>query len=286
MLGHIVYVWKLCTDNQQVNRLTRELSLLRAAQNASVVSNTSSTSAATSNHEPTSEPSLLSGAGFTIPSSRRHRRSSSTTSQNFMNQLSTSHEARGHASRPSQSTLMSRQSSSASRRSRAGSPGPQSSLDPSTYFQQQRIPPPSSVHMSSGVTPLTGSSDQMSPGLMPATVRYEETQFYRNELENAKKENESLKRRIRELEKQMQERRASRDASRTRSESVSTTASMSVAPSGGASTIAGPRTASRTERGHAGARQSVTSVGVGVPEDEVQVGESAASSRVANETQS
>lgn len=113
---------------------------------------------------------------------------------------------------------------------------------------------------------------------MPATVRYEETQFYRNELDTAKKENESLKRRIRELERQVQDRRTS-DVSRPRSESVSTTASMNVAPSGGAS-IAPPRESapSRTDRDRGNTMQSAASVGVGVPEDEVRVGESAASS--------
>jgi len=158
-----------------------------------------------------------------------------------------------------------------------------SSLDPSSYFHQQRMPPPSSLpmtvtHASSGL----GGGGHLSPGLMPATLRYEETQYHRNELEAAKKENEALKRQIRELERLVHERRAS-NASRPRSESASTTASMSVAPSGGTS-IAGPRenAPSRTERDRGMTTQSVTSVGVGVPEDEVKVGESAASSGLGN----
>lgn len=133
----------------------------------------------------------------------------------------------------------------------------------------------------SSATPHT--SDQLSPGMMPATVRYEETQHFRSELEAAKTENELLKRRIRELERLVQERRSS-STSRPRSESVSTTASMSVAPSGGAS-IAGPRESvpSRAERDRSSiAAQSVSSLGVGVPEDEVKVGESAASSGLNN----
>lgn len=79
----------------------------------------------------------------------------------------------------------------------------------------------------------------------------------------------------------VRERRAS-DASRTqqqsrsRSESVSTTASVNVPVGGGGTSIAGqreerPRVVSMMS--HAG------SVGVGVPEDEVRVGESAASGR-------
>ncbi|KAH7157630.1 hypothetical protein B0J13DRAFT_542272 [Dactylonectria estremocensis] len=271
-----------------VNRLTRELSLLRAAQNASVVSNTSSTSAANSSHDAVAEQSLLSGSGFSIPTARQHQRTSSTTSQSFgQPPLSSSYEARIHAPRPMQATPLSRQNSSASRRSQTNSPGPQSSLDPSNYFQHQRFPPPTSVPMSSvGATPGSGSvSEQLSPGLMPATMRYEETQFYKHELENAKRENETLKRRIRELERHVRQRRAS-DTSRTRSESVSTTASLNMAPAGGAS-IAGPRDSSlvRPERGMTSRHSMISvagSVGVGVPDDEVKVGESAASSGLAN----
>jgi len=121
-------------------------------------------------------------------------------------------------------------------------------------------------------------------------MRYEETAFYRNELENAKKENDALKRKIRDLEKQVRQRRAS-DTSRTRSESVSTTTSVSVTPAGGAN-IAGPREGGLIRPG--GERErgmttqsiaSVASVGVGVPEEELKVGESAASAGVAQNTQ-
>jgi hypothetical protein len=58
------------------------------------------------------------------------------------------------------------------------------------------------------------------------TGRYEEAAYHRHELEAVKRENEALKRKIRELERTLRERRQS-DASRPRSESVSTTASVS-----------------------------------------------------------
>ena len=252
---------------QQVNRLTRELSLLRAAQNASVVSNGSSTSATPSNQEPTNEP-LLSGSGFSIPSSRRHRRNSSVTSQ-----FGSSYDGR----RSIHAQAMSRQDSTTSRRSRGASPAPSTTLDPSTYFQQQRMPPPSSLPQSLG-------GEQLSPGMMPGTARYEETQHFKNELEAAKRENEVLKRTIRDLEKQVRERRSSQGSSRPRSESVSTTASMNVAPSG--ASVAGPRDsiASRTdrERGQTNHTATGSTLGVGVPEDEVKVGESASSSGLGN----
>lgn len=47
---------------------------------------------------------------------------------------------------------------------------------------------------------------------MPATSRYEETAYFRNELESAKKENETLKRRIRELERMVHNRRVEVDS--------------------------------------------------------------------------
>ncbi|KAM0481002.1 hypothetical protein ACHAPX_003893 [Trichoderma viride] len=271
-----------------VNRLTRELSILRAAHNASVVSNTSSTSNATSSHDPLVESSLLSGSGFSIPTARRHHRTSSSTSQTFPSFVS-SYDARA---RPSHPASLSRQNSSASRRSQTGSPAPASSIDPSNYFHQQRVPAAASNSiMMSSVVATPGSSvlgDQMSPGLMPATLRYEETAFYRQELDTAKKENEALKRRIRELERVVRERRSS-DASRNRSDSASTTASASVAPGGGVS-IAGPRESIYGQsRDRERAIQSSTSlaggVSIGVPDEEVKVGESAASGRSGNDSQ-
>lgn len=93
---------------------------------------------------------------------------------------------------------------------------------------------------------------------MPTTSRYEETAYHRHELDAVKRENEALKRRIRELERTLRARRQS-DASvnRVRSESVSTTASV---------------------------RDSISGLGRGRErekdgeEDSVQVGESARSS--------
>ncbi|ODA82175.1 hypothetical protein RJ55_00681 [Drechmeria coniospora] len=263
-----------------VNRLMRELSLLRAAQNASVVSNSSSASAtASTTHEPVTEASLLSGSGFSIPTARRHHRNSSSASQHFpMTQLASSYESRHPTARMGQPVSLSRHDGTSSRVSRTDSPGPHgSSLGPTSYYHQQRVPPAGSLPM--GSAPGGGSmADQMSPGLMPATFRYEETAFYRNELETAKKENEMLKRRIRELERVVQ--------SRVRSESVSTSASANVLPVSNAA-IAGPRDAATTRPGRgrgmtSQSMASVNSVAVGVPEDEVKVGESAASSGLGN----
>lgn len=228
--------------------------MLRAAHNASVASNASSISGSASTHD-VNESSLLSGTGFSIPSGARHQRTPSTASQTHSAQLGSSYEGRS-----------SRMDGSVPRSGQGNVPP---SLDPVSYFHNQRVPQSASV----AATPSAG--DQLSPGLMPATMRYEETAHYRHELEVAKRENDALKRRVRELERMV--RSKSRDNSRARSDSVSTTASASL-PTGGGASIAPPRDPSvRPERGRNLARQSVASVGVGVPDEELKVGESAAS---------
>ncbi|PHH58977.1 hypothetical protein CDD82_2588 [Ophiocordyceps australis] len=178
-----------------VNRLTRELSLLRAAHNASVASNASSAVSTTHDAQPTDAGPLPPHAA------RRHHRNSSSASQNT------------HVSFSNPSWLavsLSRQNSTASsRRSQTSSPVPAAatsaaSTDPSSYFHQQRVP-----YSSSSVAATPGSasgtdSHHLSPGLMPATSRYEEAIFHRRELEAAKMENETLKKRVRELCLQLQ----------------------------------------------------------------------------------
>ena len=173
-----------------MNRLARELSLLRAAHNASVVSTTSSTSAGA--YADPADTHLLSGPNYPYPTPR-HTRTSSSTSARSQAALGTSP---ADARRPPN---LSRQNS-ASRRSQTGSPGPQAhGPDSLQYLHQQRVP--HSVSGSSVVaTPgSAGHAEQLSPGLLPATARYEETAYYRAELEVAKRENEALKRRVREL---------------------------------------------------------------------------------------
>lgn len=304
-----------------VNRLTRELSLLRTAQNASVVSNASSTSASgTESALVGNEAYLATGPGLAHHRAGRHHRTSSNTSARSFTanagSVSTASMA-GISSpapvRPSQPPALggislSRQGSSASRRSRAASPAPLYTSQPASYTAASYLNEPGMAGYfahrlpqlsSSGATSVpvaTPSSavSELSPGILPATMRYEETAFYRAELENVKKENEALKRRVRELERTVRDRRAS-DASRvsqgpgqaqsaaavgrTRSDSVSTTASASVAASTagvGGVTIAAQREG--RERPRVVSMLSTTgSVAVGVPEDELRVGESAAS---------
>ncbi|CAN8098401.1 unnamed protein product [Discula destructiva] len=289
-----------------VNRLTRELDLLRQAHNASVASNASSNSANASASGqdpipiiPDGRQHLLSGTGFSIPSSsgRRHNRSDSSASGRSIAATAGSASVAGAsvvnitAPAPIRSggAPLSRQDStqSHSRQSLSGSPAHGSSWASSHmaeaaaahggYFPLRS--PPNAPGLSSSIPSAAttpGPGDTMSPSMMPATSRYEETAFYRQELDSVKRENDALKRRIRDLERMVRERRASDASNRARSESVSTTASVNLATTG--ASIARPRNDRVASMlSNAG---SVTSFAAGVPEDEVKVGESAASGGV------
>lgn len=290
----------------QVNRLTRELDLLRQTQNASVVSNTSSTSAgaSTSGAEipiiPDGRQHLLSGSGFSIPSSsgRRHTRSGSSASARSIAATTGSASVAGGPGAASTSVVnitapapirpgapaLSRQDStqSHSRQSLSSSPAHASSWASSHlidaahagYFPQRSHPGATGGTTTVPfVSSTSGVGETMSPSMMPATSRYEETAFYRQELDSVKRENETLKRRIRDLERMVRERRTSDASNRPRSDSVSTTASVHVAGTG--TSITRPRNERVTSM--LSTTGSVTSVAVGVPEDEIKPGESAAS---------
>jgi hypothetical protein len=227
----------------QVNRLTRELSMLRAAQNASVVSNASSTSAGLPDAADHSANHMLSGPSHPTPSQRQHHRSSSSTSTRSFNASTvggiagsissgitpSSTADRSRPAVPRQDSIpisLSRQNSmTGSRRSGTSSPAPPSSYpnpDQFPHFYQQRPTLSQYREPSSGnVQTLNHEHGQRSDSVtsVPTTGRYEETAYHRHELEAVKRENESLKRRIRELERTLRARRQS-DASRTRSVSL------------------------------------------------------------------
>jgi hypothetical protein len=229
--------------------------MLRAAQNASVVSNTSSTSAGFPDTADHNANHLLSGPSHPAPSQRRHHRSSSSTSTRSITAGTTGSTATvgaitgstsgvvpdrsrssytRHESIP-QSHSMSRQSSmTGSRRSGASSPAPLSSAHSSyqhtehfPHLYQPRPHPPNRDPSGGSVSGLGIGDGTRSDSLtsVHATGRYEETSYHRHELEAVKRENEALKKKIRDLERTLRARRQS-DASRTRSESESTTASV------------------------------------------------------------
>lgn len=303
----------------QVNRLSRDLTMLRMAQNASVASNASSASASTSAADqlhPSSftDTHLLSGPGFPVPTSRRHHRTSSTASIRSVSQAAT----QGSSSAPipipqshsgtaasvleaARNPGMSRQNSTTSHRSSSRNRSPQPyttsfGLSSSSYSQSHGLPQDhphgyfSRDRTSSSASAIPNPGPELSPGLLPATLRYEETAYYRNELDVAKRENDMLKKRVKELEKMLRERKDG-DAghARVRSESSSAT-NTSVSMSGtaglggvvgGGAGIAGGRRDERRAMDRTARTSSATgSVAVGVSDEELKVGESAANTGV------
>ncbi|KAI0144384.1 hypothetical protein GGR57DRAFT_482396 [Xylariaceae sp. FL1272] len=310
-----------------VNRLTRDLSMLRMAQNSSVVSNASSTSASNSvvdQLHPSSftDTHILSGPGYPVPTTRRHHRTSSSASSRSFSHIASQGSSApisipqsGHsgnaasvleaARNPRGPTSMSRQNSTTSHRStsRTRSPHPYhgtgSGYLPSPHLPTHALPheyAPGYFHRgrtSSNTSVAATPGSELSPGLMPATLRYEETAHYRQELEVAKRENETLKKRVKELEKMLRDQRSdvasdTTSIGRGRSTSNSTATSFSVTGTtgvggnmGGGTGIAGGRRDERRGIERAPSAMSVAgSVGVGVPLDEVKVGESASSAGV------
>lgn len=206
----------------QVNRLTRELTQLRQ-QSASVASSASSTSA--SHSEAIIDPSsvhLPPGASVVHsgPLPIRHRRSSSGTSAQGRNILGTSATnvvpVIPSSTTPSQASIeraregLSRQNSiTSTRRSRASSPAQPSwvnleSLPPhyqhrqslSSYhqhpYQHHHHPPPATAHQPPASSPTNATF---------APSRLEDVEKHKAELEVVMRENEMLRRRIRELER-------------------------------------------------------------------------------------
>ena len=231
-----------------VNRLTRELSLLRQ-QSASVASTTSSASAGFPDPADYNSNHLVPGASHSSPS-RRHRSSSSLSTRSVTTAATTttgytgaSGSTMGTTAGVAGSTVsrvasardttapyshardpLSRQSSVASRRSEASSPSLSSSLYqgdhcPNLYGHRHTGSASQSQPVPQGMN--TGSN-RLS--YVPATQRYEEATHHRSELELVKRENEALRRRVRELERSLSSRRELA-ADSSRPESISTTAS-------------------------------------------------------------
>ena len=233
-----------------VNRLTRELSLLRQ-QSASVASTTSSASTGLPDSTDQNANHLISGPSHPTPS-RRHRSSSNLSARSVNTAATTATGITGTSGStvgttagvagsmisgvaPPRDTMahytyrresLSRQSSVASRRSEASSPSLSSSL-----YQGDHFPNPYTHRQtgSASQAQLTSPQQPLNPGsarssYVPSTQRYEEAAHHRSELEIVKRENETLRRRIRELERSLSSRRLS-EPGLGRSESVSTNTS-------------------------------------------------------------
>ncbi|KAI4290427.1 MAG: hypothetical protein L6R35_000293 [Caloplaca aegaea] len=271
------------TDNAGVNRLTRELSLLRQ-QTASVASTTSSTSTGFADSTDKNANHLISGASHPTPS-RRHRSSSSLSTRSMNTTATTASGYTGlsgstvgttggvagstvsgiapardsHAAYPTHAQSLSRQNSTASsRRSQASSPSLSSSLLQGDHFPNLmplRQPSLFQPHPPLGQLPqhtLSPAASARSSYVhsSAATARYEESAHQRAEMESVKRENETLRRRIRELETRL----TSNRHARSDSESTGTSA---------------PRRSAASAYGHDGS--------LDCDEDAVHVGESAGS---------
>ncbi len=232
-----------------VNRLTRELSLLRQ-QSASVASTTSSASAGIPDHTDHNSNHLLSGASHPTPS-RQHRSSSSLSTRSATTAATTATGNTGASGNtvgttagiagstvsgiaPARDTTaphshprdqLSRQSSVASRRSETSSPSVSSS-----FYQGDHFPNLHGHRHTGSASQSQLQSQAANPGSarsshIPATQRYEEATHHRSELEIVKRENEALRRRVRELERSLSSRRDSA-TNLSRRDSVSTNASI------------------------------------------------------------
>ncbi|CRK35390.1 hypothetical protein BN1723_004137 [Verticillium longisporum] len=226
---------------------------------------------------------LLSGAGFSTAGRRHNRTSSSTSARSLMATMGSANASTTSIPmRSAPGASLSRQNSSASHPSLAGtSPAAADLIAGPGYFpSSQRVPPPVATSAGTLATPAGQEQQQqqpLSPSHVPGTVRYEETLLHREQLETALQENEALRRRIRELERLVRERR--------RSESVSTTGGTTSAGPGASANAAPQRPGGDRERSltaaSMGAQSIAGSVGVGVPEEEVKVGESASNAGLA-----
>ena len=205
-MDHIACVTQ-ADNSPQVNRLTRELSMLRQ-QTASVVSNSSSTSVGDS----------------VIPTSARRHRSSSNLSTRSITAVTTGTTsvsgvapARDSSIAGSTRPSMDLQRPSLSRESSVGTPRLPVNASPSVPSMSHRQ---SITSQPSAPTDYTQHPRSPSFSTAVAAARYEEAAYHRAELEIVKRENEALKQRIRELERSLA-RRSSLESTDSRERSGS-----------------------------------------------------------------
>ncbi|KAJ5143866.1 uncharacterized protein N7515_002653 [Penicillium bovifimosum] len=173
-----------------VNRLTRELSLLRQ-QTASVASTGSSTSTFNDTDGTWGSPTLSTSTRSN--STRRNRSNSSLSSHASMNQGAQTSSVTGIA--PSRETSIPSRQTDHSRTVR--------SREPSLTSRRPSIGSLSSfAHSNSSVYPHRASVSQTQLGHSPGNSmsRLEEVTHHRLELEYVKRENDQLRRRVRDLE--------------------------------------------------------------------------------------
>ncbi|OAG38618.1 hypothetical protein AYO21_07124 [Fonsecaea monophora] len=201
-----------------VNRLTRELSALRA-QTASVASTTSSTSEQLFANDPYN--TTTTGTTIIPTNTRRHRSSSNLSTrsarsirESLSNAANTSvsgvaaprDQSVQASARPSMEMSrpdMSRQNSTSATGFRSSSITSSPHLTQGGYAYPHRSSVSSTIDGSSGVSHAAMTRSPSSNAAI-AQARYEEAALQRAELEAVKRENEALRARVKELEKSLQ----------------------------------------------------------------------------------
>ncbi|KAJ5637108.1 hypothetical protein N7490_006987 [Penicillium lividum] len=175
-----------------VNRLTRELSLLRQ-QTTSVASTASSTSTMNESVDGTHGSPSLGGANH--PHSYRRQRSSSSLG---------SHSTSVHGSQASVTGIAPSRTAEHNRSARSREPSlsqRRPSIGSLSSHSQHPHPEHVSHYGSPSIYPHRSSISQTHLGLSSSSLaRCEEVALHRAELETARRENEQLRRRVRELE--------------------------------------------------------------------------------------
>lgn len=197
-------------NSPQVNRLTRELSILRQ-QTASVASTASSTSTFNEADGARASPTLSSSTPS--HSARRNRSNSSLSSHTSANQGPQSASVTGIA--PSREIPYRPADHSRTVRSR----------EPSLTSRRPSIGSLSSFsHNNSSIYPHRNSVSQTQLGHSPGSSlsRFEEATHHRLEVEYMKRENEQLRRRVRDLEQTLKRQKedSASEASATPSERI------------------------------------------------------------------
>ncbi|KAE8365924.1 hypothetical protein BDV27DRAFT_156475 [Aspergillus caelatus] len=181
-----------------VNRLSRELSLLRQ-QTASVASTTSSTS--TTFNDQSDAPQASSYLSSTHPTASRRHRSSSSLSSSYIPAVQGSRTGSGAGIIPSRDVPLSSSRPGRSRESSFTSPRQSEGtlpLSPASAQQSQSDPFSNYVSGSHPYPHRNSLSQQRSR--TTSISRPDEIARQRAELEILKRENEGLRRRVRDLE--------------------------------------------------------------------------------------
>ncbi|OJK03672.1 hypothetical protein ASPACDRAFT_111575 [Aspergillus aculeatus ATCC 16872] len=179
-----------------VNRLSRELSLLRQ-QTASVASTTSSTST-TLNDPMDSLHASQYAISSTVPTTSRRHRSSSSLSSSYIPAVQGSRTGSGFGIAPSRETQLPSTRTDSARSGRSREPS-LTSRQSDAALSQHHLPSTDQLSPSIGGFPHRNSITQQKSPVTPPS-RHEELLAQREEVDTLKRENETLRRRVRDLE--------------------------------------------------------------------------------------